>query len=366
MNILLIAKAFYPIISPRSFRATELAKELSRQGHEVTVVTLYDPKHTSFAKEHNIQFSYLPALKWKDISIKGNPLISKFRRALKRSMQLIAEYPAVELVWHVKNYINNEKNKYDTIISIAVPYPIHWGVAASNWKRVAKIWIADCGDPYYGDTSDSFKKLVHFKFIEKWAFSKMDKITIPIEEGKNGYFKEFHDKIHIIPQGFDFKINKSEYQKNKIPTFIYAGGFIPGYRDPQPLLEYLCKVKKDFKFIIYTKSTGLIKPYLKKIGNKIEIREYIPREELMLELSKADFLVNIDNAETVQSPSKLIDYKIADRPILNIKKGEIDEKTVDEFLEYNFLNQLNIDSLNKYDIKNVAKQFVELIKNENK
>lgn len=362
MKILLIAKAFYPTISPRSFRATELAKELSRQGHQVKVVTVYDSKQVDFAKENNIQFSYLPALKWKEISIAGNPLVTKIKRALNRSLQLIAEYPAVELVQLVKNHINNETNQYDAIISIAVPYPIHWGVAASNWKRIAKTWIADCGDPYYGDTSDSFKKLLHFKYVEKWAFNKMDKITIPIEGGKKGYFKEFHDKISIIPQGFDFNIEKSVYKKNPIPTFIFAGGFIPGYRDPQPFLEYLTKIDKDFKFIIYTKSTGLIKPYLKKLGNKIEIREYIPREELMLELSKADFLINIDNAESVQSPSKLIDYKIADRPILNIKKGKVDKNLVDEFLDFNFKNQLNIDDLDRFNIKNVAKQFVNLIK----
>lgn len=362
MNILLIAKGFYPIISPRSFRATELAKELVRQGHQVTVATLYDANQVNFAKEYNIKFSYLPALQWNEVSIDGNPMISKLKRALKRTMQLVAEYPAVELVGNVKNYINNEKNQYDAIISVAVPYPIHWGVAASDWQRITKTWIADCGDPYYGDTSDSFKKLIHFKFVEKWAFSKMDKVTIPIEEGKKGYFKEFHHKINIIPQGFDFNITKSVYQQNDVPTFIYAGGFIPGYRDPQPFLEYLSKIDKEFKFIIYTKGTTLIKPYLKKLGNKIEVRPYIPREDLMLELSKADFLVNIDNAESVQSPSKLIDYKIADRPILNIKKGKINETVINEFLTFNFQNQLNIDDLDRFNIKNVTKQFINLIK----
>ena len=31
-RILIVAFSFYPIISPRSFRTTELAKELARQG----------------------------------------------------------------------------------------------------------------------------------------------------------------------------------------------------------------------------------------------------------------------------------------------------------------------------------------------
>lgn len=362
MKILLITNSFYPVISPRSFRATELAKELSQQGHAVVVATQYDSTHEQFAIEYGIKFSYLPKLKWKEISIDGNRVTSMIKRAIRRTMQLAVEYPSVELVRSVKRFIKKENNKYDAIISIAVPYPIHWGVAASDWKRIANTWIADCGDPYYGDTSDSFKKLFYFKYIEKWAFSKMDIVTIPIEEGKKGYFKEFHSKIHVIPQGFDFNINKSVYSQNVVPTFIYAGGFIPGYRDPQPFLEYLTQIDKDFKFIIYTKSINLIKPYLSKLRSKIEIKDYIPREELMMELSKADFLINIDNAESVQSPSKLIDYKIADRPILNIKKGNIDKKVINEFLDYNYSNQLNIENLNRYNIKNVAEQFISLIK----
>lgn len=362
MKILLISSHFYPVINPRSFRATELAKELVRQGNEVTVLTLYNSKHTTFAEEHKVNFEYLPNLKWKELSIEGNAITSKIRRAIRRGMQLIAEYPAVELVGLVKNYIRKETKKYDAIISIAVPYPIHWGIAASDWKRIANTWIADCGDPYYGDTSDSFKKLIHFKYIEKWAFRKMDKITIPIEEGKKGYFQEFHSKMNIIPQGFDFNIAKSHYVKNSRPTFIYAGGFIPGYRDPQPFLEYLTTLKEDFKFIIYTNTIGLVQPYLNKLGDKIEIRDYIPREKLMMELSKADFLVNIDNAESVQSPSKLIDYKIANRPILNVKKGSLDEKVISEFLNFDFTNQYDISNVDQFDIRNVTNQFINLIK----
>ncbi|MBK7525412.1 MAG: hypothetical protein IPI53_15025 [Saprospiraceae bacterium] len=38
MKVLIISGDFYPVNSPRSFRTTELAKELSRQGNEVTLM----------------------------------------------------------------------------------------------------------------------------------------------------------------------------------------------------------------------------------------------------------------------------------------------------------------------------------------
>ena len=40
-KILLVSSAFYPEISPRSFRATELAKEFCRRGHDVTVISKF-------------------------------------------------------------------------------------------------------------------------------------------------------------------------------------------------------------------------------------------------------------------------------------------------------------------------------------
>lgn len=361
MEILLIARSFYPIISPRSFRATELSKELSKQGHKVTVATFAHPSHKEFEVKYGVRFKYLSSLKWKDIDISGGSISSKVKRGLRRFLQLAVEYPSVELVGKVTKFINYNENKYDAIISIAVPYPIHWGVAASNWKRIANTWIADCGDPYYGDTSDSFKKWFYFKYIEKWAFKKMDAITVPLEEAKNAYFSEFRHKIHIIPQGFDFSIPKAKYIPNPVPTFIYAGGFIPGYRDPQPFLDYLSRVEKDFKFIIYTKNANLLRPYINKLNHKLIIKDYIPREELMLELSKADFLININNAASVQSPSKLIDYKIAGRPILNVEYGQLNTVIINQFLEGNYENQLHIEDLEKYDIRNVAKEFIKLI-----
>jgi len=58
------------------------------------------------------------------------------------------------------------QTKYDLLISIAVPYPIHWGVAAvwakDKSKNLAPNWIADCGDPYCFQENDTFKPPFYF------------------------------------------------------------------------------------------------------------------------------------------------------------------------------------------------------------
>lgn len=258
------------------------------------------------------------------------------------------------------------ENGYDLLISVAVPYPIHWGVALSRTGShpIARTWIADCGDPYYFNFIDSFKKPFYFKYIEKWFSRKTDFISVPRIEMKETFFKEFHDKIVAIPQGFDFsgiQVDQKSFINNAIPTFAFTGGFIKGTRDPRPLFDHLLKIRQDFKFIIYTKDDSLIKPYLKLLGAKIEVRDYVPRHVLLSELSKMDFLVNIGYDPATQSPSKLIDYALVNKPILNIQ-GISDSALIDEFLRGDYKNSFKVQELGKHDIKNVVNQFIDLIR----
>ncbi|WP_159800585.1 glycosyltransferase [Flavobacterium sp. MK4S-17] len=362
-KVLIVAKSFFPMLSPRAFRATELVKELARQGHDVTVyIPKEDSVHLEFEKEHNIVIKDLGKNKFPEITFSGGGVSGTIKRGLKRALGLLLEYPDVQLVGRVSKALKNESG-YDLLISIAVPYPIHWGVAASIGKshKPAKVWVADCGDPYMGDISDSFKKLFYFKYVEKWFFKKTDYISIPIESAKKGYYPEFHKKMVIIPQGFNFdEVDKGSYTPNPVPTFIYAGGFIPGFRDPVPFLKELVTIDKPFKFIIYTKNNTLIKPFISQLGDKLEVRPYINRNELLKILSQADFLVNFNNADVIQSPSKLIDYKLSGRPILNVEYSSVDRKVIDEFFDANYSNAHKIDNIDDYNIKNVAKKFLEL------
>ncbi len=363
-KILIVCKGFYPQNSPRSHRATELAKEFARQGHQVTVITPKNQKlHPEFEKEHNLTINDLGVLRYKNPNF-GNSKIAYFlNRVFFRLLSLSIEYPQIELMFKVKKALKNVRG-YDLLISVAVPYPIHWGVARV-WEKqnaVAKTWVADCGDPYMGNTTDSFRKWFYFKYVEKWFMRKTDFVTIPIDEAKSAYYTEFHSKIKIIPQGFKFDSieGTGAAPKNPIPIFVYAGGFIPGKRDPRVFLDYLTTVKQDFKFYIYTNSTHLIERYKTKLGSKLIISSYIPREDLLSFLSKADFLVNFDNNTEVQSPSKLIDYALVKRPIINIKE-ELDVHVVNQFLHGNYTAALKIDNINKYRIENVCANFLSLI-----
>lgn len=82
-------------------------------------------------------------------------------------------------------------------------------------------------------------------------------------------------------------------------------------------------------------------------------------------MSKADFLVNVDTVYDKQSnieavPSKLIDYALTNRPILNINSVYLDKEMVIEFLNKDYSRQRIVEKSN-YDINEVSAQFLELI-----
>lgn len=363
-NIILVTNGFYPEISPRSYRATELAREFCRQGHKVTVISKYrDFDYGDFLYEFPLTFRMYDKLRFPRIrEFKKRPL-SFISKALSRIMLTFFEYPGIEEMFKVRKILKYEKD-YDLMISFAVPYPIHWGVAWSITKKhkISEVWVADCGDPYMGDVLDSFRHPFYFKYLEKWFCRRADFITIPVKSAITGYYPEFHHKIRIIPQGFDFNLKrvKSEEVQNEIPTFAYAGGFLKGIRDPEPLMKYLSGLDFPFRFLVFTNTPELLDPYREKLNGKLEVSGFIPREQLMKMLYGMSFLINFDNNTSLNVPSKLIDYALADRPVLNIKR-EFNSDEVKAFLEGDYRYRMSLPDPEHYHIRNISKLFLDLM-----
>jgi hypothetical protein len=191
-------------------------------------------------------------------------------------------------------------------------------------------------------------------------------VTIPYLKLKKYYKKKYHDKIKIIPQGLDFRqVRLAEYRVNPVPTFAYAGTFMKHFRDPRLFLTYLSKIKADFKFIAYTNKKGLISGFTERLSGKLEIREYIPRLQLIYELSRMDFLINIQNGNKKDYPSKLIDYTLTKRPVLEINSFVLDEAAIMAFFKRDFDSyNAALKNIDQYDIERVAEQFLGLLESQ--
>jgi len=364
-KILIISNSFYPVVSPRSFRATELAKEFASRGHMVKIITSFvdGVDYEKLASTYKVQFKDFGKVKFRSLKQKGTKIRHLFVRLVNRLLLMFLEFPDIQIMPLVTRALEDEAD-YDLMISLAVPYPVHWGVARARTSkhRIAGKWVADCGDPFMGDKVDTFRKLFYFGFIEKWFCRKVDYLSVPTKNSIKGYYNDFHEKIKVIPQGFNFsEVSLPEEDPYNEPIrFAYAGNVVPVNKDPRPFLEYISTLDSDFRFIFYTTKYDLIKQYKDILKEKLEIRDYIPRHELLPVLASMDFLVNFDNNTDVHTPSKLIDYAIVKRPVLNIR-SIIDKSVISAFLSRDYRNAYIIDNIEQYDISNVADRFLELI-----
>jgi hypothetical protein len=370
MKILIVSYYFHPEITPRSFRTTELAKELSRKGNMVKVLT----KKTVFkeqqklADDENLELAFFNRGP-RDLRFKNTSgIYGKLAIVMNRFLVQFLDHPNFGIKGIVASELKSElfKNNYDLIISIAHPHAVHWGVADVVRKKRKKsfTWIADCGDPYMKAQNLNYKRPFYFWFWEKMFCKNADYISVPFEGARKGYLSRYSEKIAVIPQGFSFdeveRIKKPPFSINKLVRVGYAGSLVLGRRDPTELVNLLDLEGINYELHIYTNKKHLLKNLADKAKGKVIMYDYIDRLLLLERLCELDFVINFQNKGLNQLPSKLIDYSLIDKPILNIEYGNLNKNIVLEFTRGDYSNEFKVEGLERYNIVSVAQQFIDL------
>ncbi len=342
LKIVLISYVFFPHTTPRAFRVFELAKYFLSKGHEVTVYTADNGcNYGEFKSRHGMNVVKIkPGFLFnkkcpyplylinqntdesKNVVKKKNSKIRKVKRIIKDVYKLDIVKKLYEMLYlggdsfefsiMLFKELVKDKNNYDLMISVGLPVCSHIGSALSLTfsKDLANVSVADYGDPF--SYNMSIKKPGWFHpFIERNFLKKFNFVSVPIKEAIPAYDKlNIEEKIRIIPQGLNIKNVKLSDVLNSSdkPEFAYAGGFMLKYRNPSVLLDYLSKLDMDFRFTIYTslkqlEIKDLLFRYKKFLGEKLIIKDLLPRDKCIYELSKFDFLLKLNNQTAYQSPS---------------------------------------------------------------
>ena len=377
MKIHIICGLFYPELHPRAFRATELALEFVRRGHQVTVSlnkTLDGFDYESYIKQSGVKINRMGI---QHGGLNEAAVVTKIqnRSVLYRKFYEVTAYLTGRSIFIRSRKIAGKMcvdSDVDMIIAISTPFICILGTSYYLRKHHFKdscVMIADSGDPFYYSKQNNLAPW--FKVVERNAYKQFDYLTIPVETAMPGYNRLIPEsKIRIIPQGFNMnslRLFKGEHQKPV--KFAYSGVFYMDIRNPEFLFAFLDKQTSDYEFHWFMRYedpafTNMLEKYPNLKAKTIK-RVALGRDELLYELSRMDFLLNLENTSNTQLPSKLIDYGMVERPVFSCNKENFSEQKMLDYLNGNYHDSMVID-IEKYKIENVAQQFLDLYEEKNK
>jgi hypothetical protein len=381
MRILIASYFFYPEGTPRATRTFELAREFARLGHDIVAyIPDYPQGYAELEARWGFKVRAVPSgfflnkgdKRSDSLASKALAAPSRLKRALYRAYYWATGGRQLEYARTLYKALRDDDKAltapYDFALSIGLPFSVH--LAVSRWLRrggrLRGPAVADYGDPYYYDPME--KKFFIHRFIEARALKAFGYVCIPhgcIRECFTPY-KGVEAKLRIIPQGFDLSgKGLPAYEPNALPSFAYAGVFYRNHGEPGELFAALSGLEKPFRFIVYTdtrpgsESMSCLAPYAAALGSRLELRERVPRERLLAELAGMDFLVSIDWPGVLHT--KLIDYRLAKRPILSYEPGSFSDDTLKAFLSGDYAEDFSGHiNLADYDIRTVAQSFLAL------
>lgn len=277
-------------------------------------------------------------------------VISYIYRVFIRNLQ----WPDYAWTWISKAYretnrLIKEEGPFDVMISVSHPFSSHLVAKRAKAKNPEIRWIADNGDPFsflkesQPNNFDLYKNLNFTK--EEEVFQCSDYASVTTNETKKVYknlFSNIENKIKVIPPLIDeellnyIKRNGIKHRENtKLLNLVFTGTLYSKIRNPVFLLDLLEEVNRIIPNKIAMNFYGLTNDFdirdLKPYNYPIIFHGEVEKSQIIRQQISADVLVNIGNSTHYQLPSKIVDYALTGKPILNISSLKNDSSS-------NFLN----------------------------
>jgi glycosyltransferase involved in cell wall biosynthesis len=368
MKILLVTQYFYP----ENFKGNDIAFEMQKKGHEVTVLTGIPnyPKGEFFNG-----YGYF---KRRRETVNGVKVIRTFLipRGNSTAIPLMVNY----FTWFIfasfyAVYLALSK-KFDKII-VQQLSPVMMGLPAVVVKKIQKIpvyfWVLDLW-PESLESAGGIKNkkiLGFFESMVKFLYRNSDKILISSKGFKQSILKKgnFEDKIIYFPNWAEKSINESkqnvEINLPKFPSgfnILFAGnvGVAQDLVNAIKAMEIVLKQNKKINFLIL--GDGRDRKRLEKLVLEKNIEKNIhffgkyPIETMSYFFSKADCMfVSLKNEPifSLSLPAKVQAYMSVGKPIISMMNGE----------GYNIINEADCGfAVHAEDYKDLADKILEIEK----
>ena len=294
------------------------------------------------------------------ISIRGNFFIPDARK-----------FWVTPSVRFLKKYI--EENNISTIITTGPPHSLHLiGLQLKNHFPQLH-WLADFRDPwteisYHSQLNlSNWAKKQHLK-LEKQVLTNADVVIATSFTDAENYRKKGAKTVTTITNGFEPTINSKKGIQLEYKKFVlaYVGG-LEDLRNPDSfwqLLEEILEENVEISNAFVLKLVGnisqnildKIKTHHKKLAKCIEKIDYLPHQQAIEEMQKANALLLINFMDEKSKgiiPGKLFEYLATENPIFAIgpKNGDVEKILTETQAGFSYSDQ------NKKE----AKEYIEKI-----
>ena len=373
---ILFSAIHYPDPNANTTCCENLAYYFKSQGHDVDFLVIkqpnqsnfeivngfdvfrVEPKEKSFYYTHFSSFSAKNSNNWSIYSnIDMNLLIKKQNVKFKA-------YPPTLLISFFLDVddacqkLKNANKHYDYTFAFCTPYTCLTLAYVLKKKKITDHWAAVMLDAFIFNKCLPESESYYRKRVIENIFTTADRIFLVkgiLEEYPlHSYKPEFLNRTTEIaipimkePQTFGAE------NFNDIPTLVYAGMFYWNIRNPEKMLEILSKIIKT-KIKIFSCHCEDIFERKKELFTESELclSGRISHDQCLKEFENADFLINLGNAISNQTPSKILEYISFGKPIIHFYFNE-DDTCLPILKNYPLSICVNVEHYSDADIQNI-------------
>jgi glycosyltransferase involved in cell wall biosynthesis len=358
-TIVIVSFSYWPVANARAFRWTALAEDWTRRGLDVHVVCGLHPARPDEEAVNGVQVHRV-----------GVPAIERVRARLaaRRARSFVPGGTAPpargagarEWVFRALSFANRHvwRNVYwpdttclwyaparrkaaalvgarraDALISVSPTYTaVAVGYRVRRRSRARLRWLVDLGDPFSFLEEAPPNNLRLYRRLnrrfERACFAAADAVSVTNPATRSRYaslFPESARKLVVIPPLVSLPelpppaadagartrlvFLGTLYRTIRRPDFLLALFAALAARQPGPELHFFGDVRE---------CESSFAPYAALAGGALHLHGVVSRERALQAMADASVLVNLGNQTAYQLPSKVVEYALTGKPILNI------------------------------------------------
>lgn len=334
MKVLLVTQYFYP----ENFKSNDIAIELTKRGHEVTVLTGL-PNYPEGRIHNDYGFFKRTRENFQGANVIRTWLVPRGKGG---GVRLFLNYFSWTFFASFRAFSLSFQKKFDVVL-VHEPSPITQGFPGIVVKKIQKIplhfWVLDLWPESLTSAGGINNKYVLslFTIMVKYIYNNSDKILISSKGFKESILAkgDYIKKIVYFPNWAEDSIlqGKSDYPIPKLPKgfkIIFAGN-IGVAQDVNSIMDtaLLLKEKLDIHFVFV--GDGRNKTQLEDFVQQNSLNKTVhflgrfPLEAMKTFFDQADVLLVSLKDElifNVTVPAKLQAYLSTQKPILGMLNGE--------------------------------------------